>query len=232
MKIALVLLNRNEIEGCKAIVPAIDLSIFSSVAFVDGHSIDGSREFLCESGFRQIGQESPGRGAAMQQSFFSLKDECEAIIFLSTDGNEDPIDLSRISTYLNQGYDLVIGNRMSGGGTNEEDVKFIKPRKWANQIFALLIYVIFGMGRSRIKDPINGYRAFRCDAWSRLALTENGFGIEFQSSIRAYKKKLRYIEFPTHELPRAGGKSTAKSFPTGIRFLKIVVNELFTESRI
>lgn len=228
IRIALVLLNKNEVQGCKEILPKIDVSLFSAVAFVDGHSTDGSLEFLLQGGLKQIGQESPGRGAAMQQAFLFLQEECDAIIFLSMDGNEDPSDLPIMIGLLRKGYDLVIGNRMSEGGINEEDTNLFKPRKWVNQLFALLIYIIFGKRKLKIKDPINGYRAFRSDAWNRLSLTETGFGVEFQSSIRAYKRNLKYVEFPTHELPRLGGKSSAKSIPTGLRFLKIVVYELFT----
>jgi hypothetical protein len=40
------------------------------------------------------------------------------------------------------------------------------------------------------------------------------------------KENLKIVEFPTHEYPRAGGESYAKSIPTGVAFLKLFWREL------
>ena len=45
-------------------------------------------------------------------------------------------------------------------------------------------------------------------------------------TIRAMKKKLNIIEFPTTEFKRISGKTKAKSIPTGLRFIKRFFQEL------
>jgi len=63
-----------------------------------------------------------------------------------------------------------------------------------------------------------------------LGLTAEGFAIEFQSSIKAFKKGLNIKEIPTAEGDRIGGESKAKSIPTGIKFVKLYLKELFSKN--
>ena len=60
-----------------------------------------------------------------------------------------------------------------------------------------------------------------------LGLTAEGFAIEFQSTIRGLKKGYVIKEIPTIEGDRIGGESKAKSIPTGLRFVKLYLKELF-----
>lgn len=103
---------------------------------------------------------------------------------------------------------------MIDGATIEEDSDWLRPRKWANLFFDSLAHATWGRGQPKITDAINGYRGFIVDAWDPLNLDANGFAIEYQSSIRAYRLGLNVKEFPTNERPRVGGAT--HSIPTGL----------------
>jgi hypothetical protein len=77
-----------------------------------------------------------------------------------------------------------------------------------------------------MSDTINGYRAIKKDKFKLLHLDASGFAIEYQMSIRAMKLGLSIAEIPTIEGDRIGGKSTAYSLPTGLKILKIFMQEL------
>jgi glycosyltransferase involved in cell wall biosynthesis len=196
---------------------------------VDGASTDGSPEILRGHGIEVLPQSSLGRGEAFRIAFEHARGDLDALVFFGPDGNERPEDIARFREPLEAGADLVVASRMMPGAVNEEDAQRFRPRKWANLAFGALATWTWGRGRTRITDTINGFRAITVDAWDRLALDGPGFTIEYQSSIRAYKRGLRVVEFPTVEGARIGGESDARSLPTGLRFVRLYLAELLRD---
>jgi glycosyltransferase involved in cell wall biosynthesis len=229
MKISLVILTLNEIDGVKAMLPRAPLNEVDEVFVVDGGSTDGTREFFEERGIRVVPQKSAGRGEAFRIAMENITGD--AAVFFSPDGNENPADFPKFKKFLEEGYDIVIGSRMMKGAVNEEDIYWWRPRKWANQAFTLLANLIwntkFLIGKSKyITDTINGYRAITRDAWNKIHLDGPGFTIEYQMSIRALKLGLKIKEFPTIEGQRIGRESGCESLQTGIQFLKLLLREI------
>jgi len=224
-KIGLAILNKNEIIGAKELINKIDQLLFNEIICIDGGSTDGSNKFIESKGIKVLQQKSSGRGEAFQLAIREMGERLDGIVFFSLDGNEDPKDLEKFVSYFEKEFDLVIANRMGNNSVNEEDAKFFKPRKWANQLFALLAYLIWGSRGQYIQDPINGYRGLSKKFYDRENFESKKFSIEFETSIRAYKGKYSFVEFDTVEGHRLGGNSTAKSFPVAISLLKIIINE-------
>lgn len=218
----LVMLTLNERAGLEAVFDRLPREAVREIFAVDGGSTDGTLEFLREKNIRAVGQSKRGRGEAMRMAFGASN--AEALIFFSPDGNENPADVPRFKPYLEQGYDLVIASRMMTGAVNEEDGQVLKLRKWANLAFDALANWGWNRG-AKITDCINGYRAITRRAFDALALDEHGFTIEYQMTIRAFKKNLRVVEFPTTEGQRVGRESGAKALPVGTAFLKLLVKE-------
>lgn len=225
MKISLVLLTYNEIDGLKGIFKDIDQLLFDEVFAVDGGSTDGTLEFYKEHGVRYLEQHSKGRGEAFRLAMKAARNE--HLVFFSPDGNEDTKDLGKFEKYFEEGYDLVIASRMMKGARNEEDDKIFRWRKWANNAFNLGANVAFRRTGKYVTDTINGYRGITKTAFEKIKPSGEGYTIEYQMSIRAMKNRLKIKEFPTHELERIGGESYAKSIPTGLRFIRMFVRELF-----
>ena len=220
---SLILLTLNELEGSQALYSSIPWDRVAEVVVVDGGSRDGTREFWETRGYRVVGQKRPGRGEAfregMRQTTYPL------MCFFSPDGNEDPADIPRLLSCLEEGFDLAIASRFMAGSRNEEDVHWFRPRAWVNRLFTWVANRLFNRG-PRVTDCINGFRALSREAFERLALTEDRFPIEYQMSIRAMKQGMRIIEIPTAEGDRVGGESKAKSLPVGLGHVKVLMQEI------
>lgn len=227
MKIGLVLLSFNEVDGLTHYLPSIagmakdtPLNIFA----VDGGSKDGSIQLYQKYKIPFYIQEKKGRGEAFKLAFEKCADD--ALIFFSPDGNEDLADVPKLCARLSEGADMIIASRMMKGAQNEEDHLILKWRKWVNQAFTLIANILWNRGGRYVTDSINGFRAIRRDAWDKLRVTASDYTVEYQSTIRAFKLRLKIMEFPTIERQRIGGESNAKSLPTGIRFLKLLFQEI------
>jgi glycosyltransferase involved in cell wall biosynthesis len=223
MKITLVILTLNEIAGLREVFHKLPLDAVEEVFAVDGGSVDGTIEFLQEHGIPVYFQDIRGRGEAFRVAF--RKATGDALVFYSPDGNEDPADIPRFRPLLNEGNDIVIATRMIRGAHNEEDDRFIKLRKWVNNAFTIMANLLWNRN-GWVSDTINGFRAITKTAWNELALDGPGYTIEYQGTIRAFKRNLKIAEFPTYESPRVDGREGSPSLPTGIAFVKLFLHEL------
>jgi hypothetical protein len=227
LKICLLTIARNEIENIKHLICEIEkvCSINSlDLFFVDGNSKDGTQEFLESKNIICIQQSLPGRGGAILSAFKSL-DKYDAYILFSPDGNENIQDIPLFIQYLKEGNDLVIASRMLENARNEEDDQIIKPRKWANNAFNLLVNILFNRG-DFVSDSINGYRAITKIALNAIKIDACDYTIEYQMTIRCMKKHLKIKEFPTIEGNRIFGTTGAPSIPTGLAFIKRLISEI------
>ncbi len=223
MKVSLVILTLNEIDGLRALYDRIPVDQVDELFVVDGGSTDGTREFLQDRNVRIVEQESRGRGEAFRLACEAATGD--ALIFFSPDGNEDPADIPRFRPFLEQGYDMVIASRMMRGAHNEEDDQLLRLRKWVNNALTLAVNLRWNSRGPYVTDTINGYRAITRQAFRRIWPTSAGYTIEYESSIRALKLGLRIAEFPTFEADRIGGESYATSLPTGLAMLKLFARE-------
>lgn len=228
MKIALILLVRNERPCLEVILPTLPPAGpgagYDDIVAVNGGSTDGSLDVLAAHGIRVIAQSRRGRGEAFHLAFAEVA--ADAYIFFSPDGNEAVSDLPRFRPLLESGGQLVIASRMMRGAINEEDHQLLKWRKWANNAFNLMANLAFRRGGRFVTDTINGYRAITRQAALGLCLDATDYTIEYQMTIRALKARVPIVEFPTVEGQRIAGETQAHSIPTGLRFLRCLWREI------
>jgi glycosyltransferase involved in cell wall biosynthesis len=224
INVSLVFVTKNEEVGVAEILPQMDLSLFAEVYAIDGHSQDATCEILERHGVKVFQQSRPGLGAATLEARQHCK--TDAMIFFHPDGNEDFRDIPKFLEYLDLGYELVIASRMIKGAFNEDDSKFFKIRKWANQGFALISNTLFGSRKCHVSDVVQGFRAISCAAFDRLNLDQTNCTIDYQMVIRSLKARLRIAEFPTHEGHRIAGATNFASIPTGIAEVKMLLREI------
>jgi glycosyltransferase involved in cell wall biosynthesis len=222
----LVILNYNEIEALGTIFDKIPLKQIDETFVVDGGSTDGSAEFFKSKGLRVITQEKRGRGEAFRIGIKEAKGEY--VVFFSPDGNEDPADIVKLFNFLKSGSDMVIASRFLPGSRNDEDDMVFRWRAWVNRCFSFIANSVW---KGKITDTINGFRGIRKSAFLAMKPTTDAFTIEYQMSIRALKLKMKVAEIVTYEGDRIGGYVKAKSIPTGIRFVRFLIKELFTGRR-
>lgn len=224
MKITLVFLTLNEIVGLEKLFSDVPLKSVDEVFAIDGGSTDGTVEFFKKHKITVHSQAVKGRGEAFRVAFKKAKGD--ALIFFSPDGNEDPLDIPKFRSFLEEDNDIVIGTRMIKGAHNEEDELFFPIRKWVNNLFTLIANILWNRSGKYVTDTINGYRAITKKAWNLLALDGPGYTIEYQGSIRAMKLGLKIKEFPTFESNRIDNGLGSPSFYTGLAFLRLLTYEI------
>lgn len=220
---SLIILTLNERTGSEALYRHIPFDRVAETVVVDGGSTDGTREFWETRGLRVLTQSRRGRGEAFRVGARATQEPL--LCFFSPDGNEDAEDIPRLLACLESGFDLAIASRFLAGAVNEEDVHRLRPRAWANRLFTWLANRLFNRG-PYVSDTINGFRAVTRTAFTHLELTECGFPVEYQMSIRAMKGGLRIAEIATQEGQRVGGESKARSIPVGVGHVKVLLDEL------
>lgn len=226
VKGTLVILTYNELNGLKSIYAQLPTDKIDEVFAIDPGSTDGTLDFYKIKGTKVIIQKKKGRGEAFRIACKSARNE--NIVFFSPDGNEGPDDILKIFDYLESGCDMVIASRFMKGSKADDSSDIIPLRSIGNIIFTKIANFIWG---GKLTDSINGYRGIKKAKFNEIMPDAEGFGIEYQISIRALKKKFKIKEFPTHEGDRIGGSSTANTIPTGSLFIKLILRELMIGNR-
>lgn len=220
MKNSLIIFTRNEIDGIRAIFPRIPLVAFDEVIAMDGHSTDGTVEFLEQQRIKVIQQEKLGRGNATIEGVQHTTGD--NVILLSADGNEAPEDIPKLLDKLTE-YEIAVASRfMKGGGSDDSDDP-IRIRKLGNLFFTFLTNLLWNAG---VTDATNGLRAFQRSAWDRLNIDSPYHEAEFQMTIRAAKLGIRIGEVPTIEGQRVGGQRYASTIKMGKTFTKFLFREI------
>jgi hypothetical protein len=77
-----------------------------------------------------------------------------------------------------------------------------------------------------IADVLHGCRAMRRDAFFAIEPQRTGVSIDLEMAVRAYRLRLRRIEFPVVETPRPVGETRFRAWPTGRALLRYLLFEL------
>jgi glycosyltransferase involved in cell wall biosynthesis len=219
---SLIILTKNEITGLNAVFDTIPIKKIDDVFAIDGQSNDGSKEFLEKKGIKVYSQKRLGRAEAFRMAIDVAKHN--NIVFFSPDGNEDAKDIIPLLTLLGEDCDMSIGSRFMEGGRSDDDDIPLPIRGFGNKGFTLIANILWN---GQLTDSINGFRAIKKEVFMDLNPDSEGFGIEYQLSIRALKKKYKIKEIPTYEGDRIGGQSTARTIPTGLYFIKLLLREMW-----
>ena len=231
MKVTLLALTLNEIEGVRAILPRIPRDLVSQLLVVDGGSTDCTIEWVRENGYAIHVQTRPGIRFAYLEALPLV--EGDVIVSLSPDGNCDPAVLPRLIEKMRDGYDMVIGSRYLDGAVSEDDDLITAFGNW---LFTRTVNLLYG---ARYSDVMVIYRAFRrsliyelgLDRESSYTLPERLFGTiiswEPLMSVRAAKYGKRIGEVAAGEPPRIGGQRKLQVLRWGAAYYFQIWKERF-----
>lgn len=210
MKVTLLALTLNEIDGVRVILPQIAREWADQILVLDGGSTDGTVEWARANGYDVYAQRRPGIRHAYLEALPHVRGD--VILSLSPDGNCDPAVIPRILDKMRQGYDMVIGSRYLGEARSEDDDLVTGFGNW---LFTRTVNLLY---RARYSDVMVIYRAFTRDLIYDLRLhQENSYTLperlfrtviswEPLMSVRAAKYGKRIGEVAAGEPPRIGGE--------------------------
>ena len=224
MRLSLCLLTWNEAAGCRITVPRLPLGDFDEAFAVDGGSTDGTVEYLEAQGIPVFRQEAPGYNAAYGCAF--RRCSTDALVFYHPKGTIDPAEVLKFRPLFERGYDLVIASRLAAGARNEEDDRLLKPRKWFVVALGLAASAIWKRRGTAVRDVLHGFRGMRREAFFGLPPLASGLSIDLEMVVRAYRKRLRVVEFPVSENPRPSGTTHFAALGTGWQLLRYLAFEL------
>ena len=211
----------NEEKNLYYVLPRIPDSV-DEVLVIDGHSRDntvGVVKKLCPDA-RILSQPGKGKGDALRYGI--EKAAGDIIVMFDADGSMDPQEIDTYLEPLFNGFDYVKGSRFKeGGGTSD----MTRHRVFGNRVFTTLTNIFY---RSKYTDLCYGYNAFYKEKFlNNIKIEGNGFEIETEMNIKAWKSRVKVIEVPSFEKERIHGQGNLKSFGDGRRILFTIFRMLF-----
>ena len=189
--------------------------VSGEVLVVDNGSTDRSRELAAAAGASVIREERRGYGHALLRGLSEARGE--VLVMGDADDTYDFSRLDELIRPLEEGADLVLGNRFTGG---------IRPgaMPWAHRyigspVINLVIRRFIGL---RIGDSQSGFRAFTRGAFQRLRLRAGGMEFASEMLVNAAREGMTVAEVPAPYSVRLG-ESKLNTVRDGWRHLRFLL---------
>lgn len=151
----------------------------------------------------------------------------DIIIIMMGDKSEDPNDLPKLASKMNEGYDMVFGNRFL------KDTRFegYPIKKYVlNRLCNFAIRILFGIKSS---DITNAVKAYRTTILKNIKITSSGFEVFAEIPIKVYLKGYKnFTEVPLNHYSRDITFSKFSVIVEGPRYFKVVLSCVFNKDKI
>ena len=201
----------------QAVTALRDNNVAGEVLVADNGSTDGSQKIATDEGARVVNVPTRGYGAALIAGIEAARGKY--ILMADADASYHFEHLPRFLPKLDEGYDLVMGNRFSG--SIEPGAMPPLHRYLGNPVLSSIGRIFF---RIPVRDFHCGLRAFRRD--SILALNLRTTGMEFASEmvVKSSLAGLRMTEVPTTLSPDGRSRPPhLRSWRDGWRHLRFLL---------
>lgn len=213
----------NEAETLTACITkarrALDAAgIAGEIIVADNGSTDGSQGLAESLGARVVAVPSRGYGSALMGGIEAARGRY--ILMGDADDSYDFGELPKFVAKLREGYDLVQGCRLpGGGGTVAPGAMPTLHRWWGNPMFTWMVRRWF---RAPINDVHCGMRAFSRELYTRLDQRCTGMEFASENVIKASIHGARIAEVPItlHRDGRTLHPPHLKTFRDGWRHLR------------
>ncbi len=192
--------------------------ISGEVVVADNGSTDGSLEIAERMKAHVIHVEAKGYGAALQGGIEGSLGRF--VIMGDADDSYDFLEVPKFVNKLREGYDLVMGCRLpGGGGTVVPGAMPFLHRWWGNPMFTFMARKMFKMPTH---DVYCGLRGFTRTLYDRLELTCTGMEFATEMLIKSSLREEKITEVPItlHKDGRMNRAPHLKTFSDGWRTLR------------
>lgn len=222
--LSIILPAKNEAHGLEQCLPRLRaLYPEREIIVVDDGSTDATGNICRTHNVRVVSHpHSLGNGAAVKTG--TRVAQGDVLVFLDADGQHSPEDIPILLEKLDQGYDMVIGARISGSHAGAH-------RAVANNVFSRFAS---WMVKQPIADLTSGFRAVRASKFRKfLYLLPNGFSYPTTITMCFFRAGYRVAYVPIHAPPRIG-RSHIRPVRDGLRFLLIIlkIGTLYSPFRV
>jgi glycosyltransferase involved in cell wall biosynthesis len=208
----------NVIERLRKLFPSAQIVIVD-----DGSSDDTGKRVIARGGEVIRNPYSKGNGAAIKAGARHVRSE--VIVFMDGDGQHRPEDIPRLLAKLDQGYDMVVGARVSR-----------KSQAGLHRAAANGFYNRFAswMSGHEVLDLTSGFRVVKASLFKRfLYLLPNGFSYPTTITMAFFRSGYS-IAYEPIEVDKRIGKSHIRLGRDGVRFLLIIfkIGTLFSPLKL
>jgi dolichol-phosphate mannosyltransferase len=216
--LAVIIPALNERENLELLLPALretleGLDAGWEILVVDGGSTDGTAEVSRRRGARVVRQQERGYGGALLAGFAATT--APYIVHMDADLSHRPVFLEEFWKQRGQA-EVFIASRYVAGGQADMG----RFRRTLSRVLNTIYRRVLALN---IQDLSSGYRMYRRDALSGLALSARDFDILEEILIRAYANGWQVREVPFHFMSRGSGRSHARLFKFGWAFTKTLL---------
>jgi glycosyltransferase involved in cell wall biosynthesis len=201
----------------KALATMDRMRIAGEVIVADNGSTDGSQAIATQLGARVVPISIQGYGSALRGGIAAARGEY--VLMGDSDDSYDFTQVGEFVSKLDEGFDLVMGNRFRGGilpGAMPLLHRFI-----GNPGLSWLGRVFFGCP---VRDFQCGLRAFRKSAIDRLDLRTLGMEFSTEMVVKATLFNLRIAEIPTVLSPDGRDRPPhLRTWRDGWRYLRFLL---------
>lgn len=197
--------ERNIADVIKCIKNTLNNSFYKKaykILVVDDGSTDSTKNIALKNGAVVL---SHPINYGLAETFRTEMKKClelkaDIIVHIDADNQYRSEDIPKLLSYINEGYDLVLGSRFLG---KIESMPLIK--RLGNKAFSR---VISGIIKTKITDAQTGFRAFTKELAEQLEIISDHTYTQEQI-IRAVKQKYKVIEVPVYFAKR-GNKTESR----------------------
>jgi glycosyltransferase involved in cell wall biosynthesis len=225
LKVSIVIPAKNEELGLAVLLPELIAQYpEAEIIVVNDGSTDTTEQVCKDAGVTVITHPySKGNGAAVKAG--ARVAQGDYLVFMDGDGQHSAVDVARLLSKIEEGYDLVVGAR--SGRDSQASVA-----RWSANAF----YNGFAswMVNRKIDDLTSGFRcANRRKFLSFLYLLPNGFSYPTTSTMAFFRAGYS-VGFVPVAVSKRLGKSHISMAKDGIRFLLIIfkVGTLYSPLKI
>ena len=202
------------VDDARAFCPEAAIYVY------DNNSTDNTAKIALEHGAIVRKETRQGKGNVVRTMFREIDAEC----YVMVDG-DDTYGLESIqkmiSLIIDDHYDMVVGDRLSGDYYKENKRHF---HSFGNDLVRSQVNLLF---HAKIKDIMTGYRAFSYEFVKTFPVVSKGFEIETEMSIHAADKNLSVANLTTTYRNRPEGSvSKLHTFRDGFKVIGTIVGLL------